>query len=482
MNPNSHPYDPETVMAYFDGEIPSSEAAAIAAHTDHCADCASLVAKFHFVSQSADAWRVEALSPHTANSSTLREKAERFAFFRGALAIFRPHRRALFATVAVGAFFLLVFAIAVPNLLKSKMAANEASAVGSLRTLNAASAEYVGTFGHLPPSLESLQAPGIGRPHADAADLIDKALASGSKSGYHYVYRPLGNRYTITAEPIDASAGTRIFSTDDTGVILSNGRPLGGEIVMGDKLLVERISKEVAEPSHVAMIARTVDLSVVVKDFAHSRKSLDSLLQRHRGYAAQLTISGDTASRGSLQASLRIPVSELDAALTELKSLGLVQRESLSGEEVTMQHADLAARISNARETEARLNEILRTRTGKVADVLEVEQEVSQTRGQIEQMESELKTLETRVDFATISLSISEEVKEQVGGLSPSAATQIRNASVSGLRDLRDSSISLAVWVLSVGPLVIFWVLLLGSPAFWILRRWRIHKSFSIGI
>ncbi len=178
-----------------------------------------------------------------------------------------------------------------------------------------------------------------------------------------------------------------------------------------------------------------------------------------------------------MQASLRIPVPEVDSALAELKVLGRVEQESQSGEEVTMRHADLAARISNALETEARLKDILRTRTGKVADVLEVEQQISQTRGQIEQMEAELKTLEARVDFASVPLTLSTEFKDRVGELSPSAGTRIRNASVSGYRDFRETVIGLIVWILASGPGIVLWAAILALPLFWIWRRWRAVQS-----
>lgn len=164
-----------------------------------------------------------------------------------------------------------------------------------------------------------------------------------------------------------------------------------------------------------------------------------------------------------------------ETAIAELKAFGRVERESQSGEEVTMQHADLAARISNSRETELRLKDILRLRTGKVADVLEVEQQISQTRGQIEQMEAELKALETRVDFATVSLTLSAEFKEEFGSLSPSGETRIGDAFVAGLRDLLETLIDLIVWVLASGPTLLPWLGILALPSRWIWICWRAH-------
>ena len=102
-----------------------------------------------------------------------------------------------------------------------------------------------------------------------------------------------------------------------------------------------------------------------------------------------------------------------------------------------------------------------------------MEQQISQTRGQIEQMEAELKTLEARVDFASVTLTLSTEFKDRVGELSPSAGTRIRNASVSGYRDFRETVIGLIVWILASGPGIVLWAAILALPLFWIWRHWR---------
>jgi type IV pilus assembly protein PilA len=131
----------------------------------------------------------------------------------------------LLATVAI---ILIVSAIAIPNLLRSKMSANEASAVGSLRAINAACTNYSSNWGKgFPVSLSNLgpRKP----PTATAADLIDSLLASGKKSGYTFVYvsgRPTSGKigtYTVQANPsVAQKTGGRYFFTDQTGVIRYN--------------------------------------------------------------------------------------------------------------------------------------------------------------------------------------------------------------------------------------------------------------------
>jgi len=129
----------------------------------------------------------------------------------------------LIELLIVVAIILIIAAIAIPNLLRSKMSANEASAVGSLRTMNTASVAYNTTYGNYPGGLPSL-GPST-TPSSTAADLIDSALASGTKSGYQFTYSAAApyQQYSITAGPITGGVtGQRYFYTDQSGVIRVN--------------------------------------------------------------------------------------------------------------------------------------------------------------------------------------------------------------------------------------------------------------------
>ena len=240
-----------------------------------------------------------------------------------------------------------------------------------------------------------------------------------------------------------------------------------------------RISDQQSRVFSGPMISRTVSLSLFTKDLESSRASLDAILVRHNGYAAELNIATPLNSARSLQASLRIPAPQLPAVLTELRSLGRVEGETQNGEEVTQQHADLVARLKNSRETEQRLQAILTERTGKIKDVLEVEQQIARVRGEIEQMEAEQKNLEHRVDFATINLQLSEEYKAQLAPPAPAISTLIHNALVNGYRNVADTLLSIVLFFAEYAPVLVFWLLALSIPAWLVWRRWR-HTTAAI--
>jgi type IV pilus assembly protein PilA len=136
----------------------------------------------------------------------------------------------LIELLIVVAIILIIAAIAIPNLLRSRMAANEASAVGSLRTVNTASVTYSTEYpatGY-PASLAVLKpvAAGVGATSA-AADLIDVVLSGGTKSGYSFTFTSDGKTpsltYSNTAQPVTpGSSGQRYFFTNQSGVIRGN--------------------------------------------------------------------------------------------------------------------------------------------------------------------------------------------------------------------------------------------------------------------
>ena len=134
----------------------------------------------------------------------------------------------LIELLIVVAIILIIAAIAIPNLLRSKMAANEASAVGSMRTLNTAAVTYSTTYGGYPSALSKL---GPASPATStSADLVDSVLAGGTKSGYSFSWSAAapdasGNiqSYCIYSQPITVgTTGQRYFYTDQSGVIRAN--------------------------------------------------------------------------------------------------------------------------------------------------------------------------------------------------------------------------------------------------------------------
>ena len=143
----------------------------------------------------------------------------------------------LIELLIVVAIILIIAAIAIPNLLRARITANETSAVGSLRVVNTTVVQYSTTYSSAPGAGPNCGVPAAlinlgppAPPTAANADLIDAVLAAGTKSGYIFVYtrtgvdaNGCGAAYTITGAPTTpGTTGQRFFFSDMSGVIRQN--------------------------------------------------------------------------------------------------------------------------------------------------------------------------------------------------------------------------------------------------------------------
>lgn len=434
MNITAHPVAPEEVMALLDGELSAAEARTVSTHIEHCTDCAKVVEQLQSTSQALAEWKVDPvpmkLERSVRDSIAKVESGTKIGkgslFIRGSFWTWKQWAAASGGALAA---LVLVVAISVPDLHRSWQAAPVAK-----------------------------------------FDYYYNRQADKDTSGS-------GSVGKLQAGPPTSEQQSKVFPQKALNLVapVPPGIPGGG---LGDR--APNSSSEDGEPitdnvgSYAApMISRTVSLSIVATDFAASRSLLDRVLARHRGYFGQLNVSTPENSARSLQASLRIPAPELASALADLKTLGRVENESQSGEEVTQQHADLIARLKTSRETEQRFRDILQQRTGKLSEVLQVEEGIARVRGDIERMEAEQKDLEHRVNFATVELQLTEEYRAQLNPPAASVSTRIYNGLVAGYHSASETVLGIVIFFAENGPTLLIWLAILGLPVILIWRRYR---------
>ncbi len=242
------------------------------------------------------------------------------------------------------------------------------------------------------------------------------------------------------------------------------------------RMLNERYSAAPVDSANAfreTRIAYSAELSVVTREFAHSRSSLEEILDRHRGYVAKLRMVGQP-SGSVLSATLRVPSSEYRSALSELKAVGLVEHEEEAADEITQQHSELEARLVNAQNEEQRLQKLLQNRPDKSYDSASLSRQVALLRSEIERIETERSASGSRVSFANVFFSLREErtsPAETIGA-------KLRNAAVGGLSDAFESVSTILLFFASRGPLLAFWSALLYFPARFFWRR-RSPLAFS---
>jgi uncharacterized protein DUF4349/putative zinc finger protein len=430
MSTTKHPIESEELMAYLDGELPTQQATAALAHLEQCPECETLAADLRSVSRKLMQWEVASPGPRVdaAIRAALDEQKQKPELAGNLI----PRRRNIvwrrwawaagFATVCV---MVGLFATLRNTSRVSELGRSMGDQIAVLRE---------------PASNSNVPVP---EKRGQAVEMFYSAPTSQSKAGK-------GERYELAP----AAPKSKQFDRLEQFAKLQNP---------------PSVNFSTSGP----MIIHTAGLTLTTRDFDQARVRLDEILKRHRGYLGDLNVNSPTGSGRSFTATLRVPADQLDAMLAELRQLGRVESESQGGQEVTSEYVDLEARLANSRNTEQRLTDLLRQRTGKLSDVLAVETEISRVRGDIERMEAERKNLANQVDYASINATVNEVYKAELQVMPVSTWSRLRNAAVEGYRSMVESVIGLLLFMADSGPTLLLWAAILFFPARWAWRKIR---------
>lgn len=233
-------------------------------------------------------------------------------------------------------------------------------------------------------------------------------------------------------------------------------------------------------PAGGRMIIRTGDLLLLVADTERAVQEIQDLTAALDGYVVNSNAwrSGD---RVRANMTIRVPASSFDAAMDQIKDLAnVVNRDTVSGQDVTEEYADLAAQLRNLEATEAELLELLaqvRERTGKAEDILAVYRELTNIRSQIERIKGRTQYLERMTAMATINIELEPDIVD--GPVStekwrPNATiSSALNRLVDSLQWLADA----AIWfVFYLAPVLILLLLPLALLVF-LINLWRKRKQ-----
>ena len=151
------------------------------------------------------------------------------------------------------------------------------------------------------------------------------------------------------------------------------------------------------------------------------------------------------AARHTAHVTLSVPDDRFSATIADLAKLGGVTARSVSTEDLTDSIVDTAARLRNLRREESDLLRIM-DRSGKVADILDVEQQLASTREEIERLDAESQSMRRRVAYATIAVDLADEKTASVAA--PSAGSQMSAAWDAAKRRVWAFTLSLAAHAL----------------------------------
>jgi hypothetical protein len=270
-----------------------------------------------------------------------------------------------------------------------------------------------------------------------------------------------------TIAPVRATTSSEFPPTDGVRSLIDNTKEFNAAMPAGvPSKLYSPAPIDSASAYREPQVAYSAELTVATREFAHSRASLEEILERHHGYVAKLRMVGEPTG-SILSATLRLPSSEYRSALAELKGVGAVEHEEEAADEITQQHSELEARLVNAQNEEQRIRRILQNKDDKFSDFGPLERQVATLRGEIERIEAERAASSSRVSFANVFISLREErasTTETIGA-------KLRTASIGGFNDALDSFSSILLFMAAHGPLVVLWAVLIYIPGRYLWRR-----------
>ena len=200
-------------------------------------------------------------------------------------------------------------------------------------------------------------------------------------------------------------------------------------------------------------LIKTAEIKIEVKSIDTTIPRVSAIVKAQQGDILGLndTKPGDDRPY-TVFMQLRVPQSRLETTLAELAKLGVVQSQALQAEDVANQLVDLAARLRNLKRSETVLLGLME-RSGSVADVLKVSQELSAVRQSIEQIDAQLTNLKNQVAFSTVRVTLQAEARSLPP--EPNLLTQVGETWASSTRSLRDVSVGLLkllIWLLVYSP------------------------------
>jgi hypothetical protein len=155
------------------------------------------------------------------------------------------------------------------------------------------------------------------------------------------------------------------------------------------------------------MVIKTASMSLVVEDVNFSLSKIEDLATTNGGYVINSDIR-EEQSRLYASISFKVVASKFEDTLQALRNLAVdVRSESTSGQDVTEEYVDLDAQLRNLEASETQLLDLME-KAGSVKDILEVQQQLTTTRGQIEQIKGRMQYLEQSTALSSIYVNLEQ--------------------------------------------------------------------------
>ena len=275
---------------------------------------------------------------------------------------------------------------------------------------------------------------------------------------------------------------TNGFAVSNNSIMVAQPTMLAAMIPMDGMIDVDErqeFDDEAQQPPGVdRVVLKNAVLAIVVDDVDSKIAQISALAEEFGGWVVNAQVSraqSDGESRVSYGTiTVRVDADRLDEAMRMIKDgTHEVESESVTGQDVTQDYVDLSGRVANLEAAEQQLQEIMQS-ANKTEDVLSVYSELVRVRGEIEQIRGRLNYYDEAAAYSSIQISLRPTPVIQpveIAGWRPlETARNAFQALVDVLRGAADVAIAVAVFAL---PLLV----LVGLPAWWLLRRRRLTHA-----
>jgi hypothetical protein len=162
-------------------------------------------------------------------------------------------------------------------------------------------------------------------------------------------------------------------------------------------------------PATNRKLVRNATAELEVVSFEEAVQKITGFAAEDKGYVSTSTSEKQANGKLSGEVVVKVLPDNLDRFLQKLRGIGELKNQALTTEDATKAYFDTESRMKNARLMEQRLIEILKTKSKDVADLLAVEKELGRVREEVEKMQGELKFMDSQVQFATVTIQLSEK-------------------------------------------------------------------------
>lgn len=232
-------------------------------------------------------------------------------------------------------------------------------------------------------------------------------------------------------------------------------------------------SGNTSKPKDNSKIIKTANVELETKNFDKTVSSILKSVDDKGGYIQSSTSSNnDEADARNANYTVRIPKDYFQDFLTNVGSLGKITSCSTTGENISSQYYDTQAHIDALKVQEQRLLELLK-QSGSLKDMLDIENQLSNVRYQIESLTTTIKGWDNQVDYATITINI-HEVKE----LSSTPASLGGKISKTFSASLKSLGVVLKVILLIITALIPYLIIIVPVAAvIYIIRKKKKNKD-----